>query len=244
MDDPTRPSIEDATGTVNEANPVTVRARVGGPSPVTSRTIAVLGAVLVILIVKPWGAGEVTSAIQQSPRESLVAPSTGPAANPTAAPRSQAEVIADQCRAPSGWRILTVARWHDETVHIWSAVEPVATADPADPQIPYVSMVADQIPALGYCAPLFGPDRPVGGATAALWRIAANGTAESLHPARIEPPFETALVGLYAPPPAIRPDQPASWPSGRYLFNAAGRWFGIDLVIAPSAGRPAASIGS
>lgn len=244
MADPSRPSIEDAAGTVDDAFPVTLRARVGGPSPVTPRILGIGALLVAILVVKPWGGGLATPQAPESAGSSRAPVLTATGELPTAAPQSQAEVIADQCRAPSGWRILMVARWHNETVHIWSAVKPVATADPGDPEIPYLSVIADEIPALGYCAPLFGPERPAGRSAADLWRIAADGRPESIHPPRLEPPFETSLVGLYAPPAATSPGGSKTWPSGRYLFNANGLWFGIDLRIARTATRPTAAFGS
>jgi hypothetical protein len=222
--------------------------RVGGSSPLSPVAVAIIAVAFALAIVKPWGGAsdvthplsDLTKLTKASP--TVLVPSSAP---PSEVPRSSAEIVADQCRAPSGWRIFTVERWHGVTVHVWSAIEPVRTSDPHDPAIPYLSIIAEDVPALGYCAPLFGPERPPDGAPARLWHAPATGAIAALNPPRLQPPFESSLVAVYAPPSTMRPpvQGTVTWPSGRYLFDADGRMFGIDLRIVASAPQPPASAG-
>ena len=59
------------------------------------------------------------------------------------------------------------------------------------------------------------------------------------------PGVPARLVAVYAPPSTMRPpvQGTVTWPSGRYLFDADGRMFGIDLRIVASAPQPPASAG-
>jgi hypothetical protein len=242
-----RPSSEPGLD-ADERSPRPTLVRVGGTSPLSPVAVAIVAVALAVAIVKPWGGAsdvadplsDVTTLTKASPTTPV--PSTPPS---SPVPRSSAEIVADQCRAPGGWRIFTIERWHDVTVHVWSAIEPVRTSDPHDPAIPYLSIVAEDVPALGYCAPLFGPERPPDGAVARLWHAPPTGAIAALDPPRLQPPFESALVAVYAPPSTTRPPDVSTvtWPSGRYLFDADGRMFGIDLRIVASAPQPSAPAG-
>ena len=117
--------------------------------------VAIVALALAFAIVKPWGgASDVADPLGDSTKLAKASPTTRVPSTPPSSPvpRSSAEIVADQCRAPGGWRIFTIERWHDVTVHVWSAIEPVRTSDPHDPAIPYLSIVAEDVPALGYCA--------------------------------------------------------------------------------------------
>jgi len=230
---PERPTDRPRAG-ADERAAAPALVRVGGSSPITPAWIALAAGVVAMLVVKPWGGGDTTttaphpSTVAQAAIASIAAPASSP-------PRSAGEIIADDCRAPSGWRIYTTERWRGQTVRIWWAIEPVAATSPADPRIPYLSIVAEDVPALGYCAPLYGPGRPPDNATVRLWAANTDGTVAELHPRRVQPPFESSLVALYAPPGASgdRIDPTITWPTGRYLFSTTSHWFGVDLRITP-----------
>jgi hypothetical protein len=233
----------------DERGPRPTLVRVGGGSALSPAAVAIIVVAFAVAIVKPWGgasdAAQPLRALTMLNQPSSTAPAQSIAA-PSEIPRSSAEIVADQCRAPSGWRIFTVERWHGVTVHVWSAIQPVRTSDPHDPAIPYLSIIAEDVPALGYCAPLFGPERPADGATARLWHAPATGSIAALDPPRLQPPFESSLVAVYAPPSTTRPpvQGTTTWPSGRYLFDADGRMFGIDLRIVAAAPQPPGPVGS
>ena len=239
-----RPSREPAPG-FEELGSRPTLVRVGGASPLTPIAVAIIVVAFAIAIVKPWGGAlDVVQPLRTLTTLNQASPTTAASsvAPPSEVPRSSAEIVADQCRAPGGWRIFTIERWHDVTVHVWSAIEPVRTSDPHDPAIPYLSIVAEDVPALGYCAPLFGPERPPDGAVAHLWHAPPTGAIAALDPPRLQPPFESSLVAVYAPPSTRRPPDlsTVTWPSGRYLFDADGRMFGVDLRIITSAPQPTA----
>jgi hypothetical protein len=147
-------------------------------------------------------------------------------------------------------------------VRIWSAAVPVDATGPDDPAITFVPVVADAILGLGYCAPVEGPDRPAPSSLVAMWRLEPDG-ARSLTPGRLRPRSYDVLGALYGAPPVGRappvggtpsvgggPDGARtaslplvpSWPSGRYVFDVGGRWFGAVLAVtAPIDGGRAAS---
>jgi hypothetical protein len=139
-------------------------------------------------------------------------------------------------------------------VRIWSAATPTDATGPSDPAIPFVPVVADAVLGLGYCAPVAGPDRPAPTVPVALWRLGPDGPLP-LSPGRLRPRAYTILGALYGPPadsreaparasvgatgvgggaaapPVTLPLVPA-WPSGRYVFDVGGRWFGAAVTVA------------
>ncbi len=136
-------------------------------------------------------------------------------------------------------------------MRVWRAIDPVASATgPLDPAIPSVPIVAVQLAALGWCAPAFGPDVPVGPAAVSAWQV-IGGVATDLHLQQVRPDHGTTpLAALYLPvelcktPPAcLSPSlrgEPAAWTTGLVIFHwldvGTGReaWFGADVTIAPA----------
>jgi hypothetical protein len=207
--------------------------RVGGTAPIAPWWAALVAGALVVLAVKPWATDEQRA---RNPAAAASAAISSPAApQPSERPRTPDEIVAADCLAPSGWRIFTVAVWHDQTIRSWWAIEPVVADDPTDPRIPVLSIVAIDVPALGYCAPLYGPDRPLPGTVVRMWRTGPGGSLTEVRTGRLQPPFETPLLALYAPPGSSGDglDTAVSWPTGRYLFSSGDRWFGVDLRIDP-----------
>ena len=207
--------------------------RVRGAAPIAPWWAALVAGALVVLAVKPWATDEHSTPSVSSVASAAIASTDAP--QPSERHRTPDEVVAADCLAPSGWRIFTVERWHEQTLRIWWAIEPVVADDPFDPRIPILSLVAVDVPALGYCAPLFGPDRPLPGTVVRMWRAGPGGAITEIRTLRLQPPFETPLLALYAPPgsSADQPDPAATWPTGRYLFSSGDRWFGVDLRIEP-----------
>ena len=79
--------------------------------------------------------------------------------------------------------------------------------------------------------PLFAPGRPSSTESVGIWRIdPVAQTAEAIHPTRIAPPFDDAVVAIWAPPGSAQAGT-ESWPAGRYVFGVGGRWFGVDIRI-------------
>jgi len=214
----------------------TVLVRTGSQPPLLSAgTVLIVGFVL-LSMVKPWGEEPATR--WEAASSAGPGPSVAASPSPTPSPAlSRSEAIAAQCRAPFGWRIVTHQHAQERDLRIWWAISPVVADSAWDPSIPFLSIVSDSIIDLGYCAPLFGSNRPASGGSVRVWRVdPATRTAELIAPRRIAPDFADALLAVYAPPDATG-SATGSWPAGRYLFTVDGHWFGVDLRILTS--RPA-----
>ena len=205
----------------------------------------VLGA-LVILVVHPWGAGgsAATSPAAGSFARSTAAPAT-PRATPGAASAATGPVDVSHVSLPCGstdsWRATTMQVWPDRAVPIrsWIAIEPVEAAGPLDPAIPFAPVAADQVTAIGFCAPLDEALRPPVTIRPSLWSLAGSrATSLTLVPA--DPSDHDTLRGLWLPPsgvvdPAMRGPVDA-WPPGRYVIELASpsetyvRWLGIEVL--------------
>jgi hypothetical protein len=194
------------------------------------------------VIAKPWGAtpspdGPTGGVDREASSVAAITP-TIPTPSPTLSAEDQ---LREHCLAPSSWRTFSLQRWDDQTVRAWVAIEPVPAVGPTDPAIPFVAVIASGVLALGYCAPVVGPERPAAGATMAAWRLADDGaTAERLAPQRTVPPVATILGGLFVLPAGGNAVGVASdgWPPGRYVFDVDGHWFGAEVRLIERAVKP------
>jgi hypothetical protein len=224
---------------------VSVRVRTARPSPAVPISVALIVAFLGLAIIKPWGGTASPSEDRgrsAPPRPATLDQPSGVAGPTPVVDREQA--IADECHAPYGWRIVTNERWQGREVRIWWAVSPVESKSAFNPSIPFLSIVSDAILQLGYCAPLFAPDRPASTESVGIWRIDPEAqTAEAIHPTQIAPPFDDSVVAIWAPPGSATAGD-VSWPTGRYVFGVGGRWFGVDLRILNRSPAASASAGA
>jgi len=222
---------------------VSIRVRTARPSPAIPGLVVIVAGFLALAIVKPWG-GTAAPAPRPSASAAVVAAASEPAGGGEPTPVVDREAaVAEECHAPSGWRIVTSETWQDREVRIWWAVTPVASRSAFDPAIPYLSIVSDAIHQLGYCAPLFAPERPGANEAVGVWRIdPVAETAEAINPTRVSPAFDSALVSIWAPPGSAAVGE-ASWPTGRYVFGVGGRWFGVDLRILDRGAGPSPAPG-
>ncbi len=150
--------------------------------------------------------------------------------------------------------------WRDRTVRVWRAIDPAPATGPDDPAIPIVPAVGSRIAAIGFCAPVVGPDTPSGPATIDAWRRAPaagnEGSSAGIgrRTVRIElrgivPAGSPSPFGaLFGPPDPA--DGASGWPPGvivfRYAQSAAGStrsetWFGIEVLLTDASGRQPAS---
>ena len=222
--------------------------------PIADRGLAMAGAVVALVIaiafVKPWG--EVGKAPTPGPRRVAATATAGPTPQPTE-DESAEGLAAPVCLGAGAWRIASIETWRDHDVRVWRAVEPVAAASgPLDPAIPTVPLLGLEVEALGWCAPAYGAEQPVGPARVDGW-IVLNGVATLLELRQVLPPRgSTALAGLYVPvaPCALGvPCAPAQtrfvtqrWVTGRVVFRYEDRgagttlWFGADVELYAPAG--------
>ena len=159
------------------------------------------------------------------------------------------------CLGADAWRVASLETWREQDVRVWRAVEPIADAiGPLDPAIPTVPVVAIAVEALGWCAPGYGPERPVGPVLVEGW-IVIDGVASELELRQVVPAGGTTpLAALYQPiarcalGESCTPQQtrrvPQRWVAGRVVFRyedrgaAAAVWFGADVELYAPAGRP------
>jgi hypothetical protein len=150
--------------------------------------------------------------------------------------------------------VAATERWDIGQIRSWRAVDAVAASGPLDPSIPVVPVVGQSVPALGYCAPIGGRDRPPPDARGSILRIAEDGEVSPVEVRRLDPPDETSGGAIWAGPSlvAVNGLSSATWPVGRYVIRIATpdgryeRWIGLE-VLRPLLERadpsPSASIG-
>jgi len=156
---------------------------------------------------------------------------SGGTAQRTAPPVPQTAIT---CALPSQWRSSTIEDWTGRQARVWKAVEVVEATGPADPSIPFEPIVSPTVTAIGWCAPVDGPDRPPQNLTASLYRI-RDGAAVPIPYDRLEPPLPDVLGELWVPRPLSIGNRP-DWPLGRYVIelrSASGgyvRYLGLELL--------------
>ncbi|HEX5825934.1 MAG TPA: hypothetical protein VFY23_00310 [Candidatus Limnocylindrales bacterium] len=145
------------------------------------------------------------------------------------------------CGYPAQWRTSTIEDWTGRAARVWKAAEVVEAAGPDDPAIRFEPIVAATVTAIGWCAPVDGPERPPLALDATLWRI-VDGVARQVAYDRLEPSAPDALGELWVPVPrsvGLRPP----WAMGRYVIELRSRsgsylrYLGLELtdrVVRPS----------
>jgi hypothetical protein len=221
--------------------------------PVAALAILVAIAVLTSRPAMPGAADGPASApgVAVGAARGTASPSAPPL--PSSAASAIDPAVASICLEPGSWRTATIEMWRDKTVRVWRAIDPTPASGPDDAAIPIVPAVGTRIPAIGFCAPIVGPDRPAGAATIDAWRRnpaidpATGGVSAAL-------PIELhGLVPVGSPSPfgaLFSPSDPANatggWPPGvivfRYTEIAGGQahvatWFGIEVVQTDASGR-------
>ena len=193
-----------------------------------------IGAAFLLGLLRPWDlvvpAGGSRGAYAAPGSDGLaVAGSSAAARTPPPSPTSQLT-----CAYPSQWRSSTIQDWAGRTARVWTAVEVVQATGPDDPTIPFEPVVAASVTAIGWCAPIDGPDRPPRALTASLFRI-QDGVARGVPYDRLEPAAPDSLGELWLPRPRGVGNRP-TWAMGRYVIelrSAGGayrRFLGLELM--------------
>lgn len=216
--------------------------------PIADRGLSIAGAlgalVIGIALLKPWGAAGDTPT--PGPPRFVATPIPAASARPKDdTPEGLAGPV---CLGAGSWRVASVETWRDQDVRVWRAIEPVVDASgPLDPMIPTVPLFGQEVQALGWCAPVYGPERPVGPVAVHGWFV-LNGMAHELELRQVLPTRGTTmLAGLYvpiSPCPLGAPCAPAQtrfvtqrWETGRVVFRyedegaGATLWFGGDVEL-------------
>jgi hypothetical protein len=218
---------------------VTALGRGGGPGPVIVTGLVV--AAFLLGLFRPWDLlGPPTSLPAVTPPGSVdgsaddgrpIPPPSSTVARRTAPPVPRTAIT---CALPSQWRSSTIEDWTGHQARVWKAVEVVQASGPTDPAIPFEPIVSPTVTAIGWCAPVNGPDRPPQNLTASLYRV-RDGTAVQVVYDRLEPSEPDALGELWVPLPRTVGNRP-SWPFGRYVIELRStsggyiRYLGLELL--------------
>jgi hypothetical protein len=211
----------------------------------------VAGAFLVGLL-RPWdllAPPAVASPDAGSLAGATQVPGSAPGADATATSRPAiAPVRAPTCASPSQWRTATIEDWTGRQARVWKAAQVVEAAGPEDPAIHFEPIVAATVTAIGWCAPVDGPDRPPRVLSATLYRIGEGGATEIPYD-RLEPDAPEAQGELWVPRALGVGNRPA-WRMGRYVIELRSpsgsyvRYLGLELtdrVVRGDAASPSPS---
>jgi len=202
----------------------------------TPERLIVVGLVLlVILIVKPWGA---------TPEQA-----TAPGPVTSIAPTPSPITFADLPCSGRMWLIEADTRWADQVVRSWILTDAAQATGPTDPSIRFAVVAAQQVLAIGYCPSYHDDQRPHDRLT--IYRL--EPTVSTVVTTLVEVPREAdaAANELFAPMatpgPSGRTPGVAEWAAGRYVIRIDGsggyrRWLGVEVrLISPGQASPAAS---
>jgi hypothetical protein len=222
----------------------------------------VVGAFLLGLI-RPWDVLGPSTSDSAPPRGAPTAGSDVPGASsvageitmpdgtvPTGQPSPPPPSRALTCAFPMQWRSATIEDWNGRQARVWKAATVATGTGPDDPSIQFEAIVAATVTAIGWCAPVDGPERPPQAVRSTLYRI-RNGIAIPVAYDRLEPVESDALGELWVPKPQGVGNRP-TWPMGRYVIElrsptgAYVRYLGLELSdrlvrTTPGASEPVAS---
>ncbi|HYO44673.1 MAG TPA: hypothetical protein VES19_15850 [Candidatus Limnocylindrales bacterium] len=142
---------------------------------------------------------------------------------------------APTCGYPTSWRTAAVSFWAGARARVWTAAEAVAATGPDDPSIPFHPIASDRVEAIGWCAPITGPDRPPLAAVGTLFRV-RDGVASEVAVDRLEPAEPDALGELWMPPAPTVGRRP-EWAPGHYVIRLAvpsgsyARYLGLEVGV-------------
>jgi hypothetical protein len=217
----------------------------GGPALVAA---VVVGA-FILGLVRPWDWLAGGGASEGGPGGTELRPDGVPAGGVAAGGSGTGDGVAAPsgepaqaatCGYPTGWRTAATSFWAGARARVWTAAVAVPATGPGDPSIPFHPIASDRVEAIGWCAPVSGPERPPLAAEATLFRL-SDGVVTEVPVTRLEPAVPDALGELWAPRPPVA-GEPAQWAPGRYVIRLAvpsgryARYLGLEvgLPVAPS----------
>ena len=207
-------------------------ARIGHePGRTPERLVIVAVVLLLLLVVKPWGA----------------TPETATARRPAPSLPPTPEVLRYNELPCSGlmWLVEADTRWAGEIVRSWILTEAVDATGPTDPSIKFAVVAAQQVLAIGYCPAYRDDTRPHDRLT--IYRLEPTVGPVIITPVQVPREAEAAANVLFAPMsrpgPSGQAPGVASWGPGRYVIQIEGpngyeRWLGVEVRII-SFGTPA-----
>jgi len=216
-----------------EAEPVLHESHVSighGPGRTPERLMIVGLVLLVLLVIKPWGA---------TPE-----PATAPRPVASVAPTDRPLSFAEMPCAGRMWLVEADARWAGQTVRYWVLTDAVEATGPTDPDIRFVVVAAQQVLSIGYCPSYYDDTRPHDRLT--IYRLDPTVSTVITTPVHVPREADAAQNELFAPMaspgPSGQAPSVASWAAGRYVIRIDGpdgyrRWLGVEIRLI-SAGMP------
>jgi hypothetical protein len=209
--------------------------------------VAVLvGGAFLLGLIRPWdwlssGTGSVATPPAPTTEAGAAAPS--PYAGVAGAPSSARtgggpEPLsgAPTCAYPTTWRTATIQLWAGARARVWTAAEAVPATGVLDPSIPFNLVGSEAVEAIGWCAPVSGPERPPLAARATLYRL-VDGIATEVAVDRLEPVARDALGELWLPREGAD-GRRAAWAPGRYVIRLAAPAGGYERYLGLQVGPP------
>ena len=184
---------------------------------------------LVLLVVKPWGA---------TPE---VATAPGPVAS--VAPTQEPVRFNELPCAGRMWLVEADTRWGGEVVRSWMLTDAAQATSPMDSRIKFVIVAAQQVLSIGYCPAYHDDTRPHESVT--IYRLAPTVSVVPTELVRVPKEADAAANDLFAPVSTPGPSgiaRQVSWGPGRYVIRIQGsegylRWLGVEIRlvgVAPS----------
>ncbi len=208
--------------------------------------VAVVIGALVLQVIRPWGDGTsggaspIVGSVTAAAEMSSTPPMTPVTRSVDPGPASAAGLHVT-CGSTDGWRATTTQVWPDRAIPIrsWIAIEPAGAGDPLDTTIPFAPVAADEVTAIGFCAPIDEALRPPVTIRPSLWWIVGDRAVPlALVPA--DPADHDAMRGLWLPPSSLGVARAGvsgdAWPPGRYVIELATpggtyvRRLGIEIL--------------
>jgi hypothetical protein len=206
------------------------------PGRTPERLVIVALALLIVLVVKPWGA---------TPE-----PASEPGPVASVAPTPEVLSFADLPCTGLMWLVEADTRWGGDVVRTWILTDAALATGPTDPRVTFVPVVAQQVLAIGYCPSYKDDSRPHDKVT--IYRLAPTVAVVPTQVVRAPREADASANDLYAPaqPPAPTGAaiSPPGWPPGRYVMRIEGpngylRWLGVEVRIVPTVqASPGASL--
>jgi hypothetical protein len=199
--------------------------------------LVVASALVVVAIVKPWGA--VGPLDVSSPAPSGATWSADGRAldvRPALAPvKTPAELAAPFCHDAITWTVFSYQRRGNGTFNVWTRADVVRSGAADLAAITFTPIFAEQLTGFGYCAGDEHDDlRPRPSDPVTIWKVDPDDETVSQVPTMsIEPDLRPDFGALLAP--STSPEQPATtvpgWPPGRYLIRVGDTVLGAEVFL-------------
>jgi hypothetical protein len=215
---------------VTAPNAVRLAPAGGNGRPLTVAALVI--AVVVIGLLKPWGGGPAASTTPIIAARASAFPGLQPsAAAVTASSPAAAGANGGPCSWGMAWRLFTAESSDIGPVRTWYGLQPLEASGPTDPRIEILRIHSASIGQLGYCSVTWpGPTHILG---TQAWRLVPGGPAQPvlLAPALGTAPSDPDAGVIYEPPSA------GPWPAATYVFGihlattpSSEEWFAVEIL--------------